>query len=409
MGLTGGSHYVSPAVRDPVRIRTAGAEWLSLALMDARTRTLGWLAVFEGLTLRGMLERLDPPLWVIGHAAWFQEYWIARHVQRARGAAADPAGLRLPSIDPAADGWYDPQSATRGERWTLALPEGDTLRAYLQATLDATLELLDKAGNHPDALHVFREALHHEDLAAESLAVLAHTLDLSPERQRQAEADGLTQPWRSLVRREPVGVPAQRITLGEAGEAWAPAAERGTLTVAVPEFEIDAQAVTWAQYAEFIDDGGYDDRQWWCTAGWDWLDATGRRAPRHVEQMGGGVMARRQGRLQRLPAAQPVLHVSAHEADAWCRWAGRRLPNEAEWALAAREAAGRGFAWGEVLEWVAGSARAYPGGPPPPAGSERVLRGATGQASPRLAHPGARRWQAAAADEGFFGFRSCAV
>jgi formylglycine-generating enzyme required for sulfatase activity len=121
------------------------------------------------------------------------------------------------------------------------------------------------------------------------------------------------------------------------------------------------------------------------------------------------VLAWRQGRFQRLPAGQPVVHVSAHEADAWCHWAGRRLPSDAEWSLAARQAAGRGWAWGEVHEWVAGTARAYPGGPVPPAGALRVTRGSSAQASARLRHPGARRYAPADADWSFCGFRSCTI
>jgi formylglycine-generating enzyme required for sulfatase activity len=179
--------------------------------------------------------------------------------------------------------------------------------------------------------------------------------------------------------------------------------------------------VCWAQFAEFVDDGGYDDRRWWSPAGWDQVEAGARRAPRYVEQVSGGVLARRQGRLQRLPGAQSVLHATAWEAEAWCRWAGRRLPTEAEWELAASTASARGFAWGDGLEWVAGSARHYPGAGAGPAALDalpvpadgapawRVLRGASAWASPRLHHPRARRYAGPAHDELFVGFRSCAL
>jgi gamma-glutamyl hercynylcysteine S-oxide synthase len=405
---------IDPRVHDAQLMRGAGADLLQLALMDARNRTLGWLTAFDSLPLVNPFDDFDPPAWLAGQAAWHQEYWIARHLQRQRGAAADPAGMRLASIEPRADGWFDPQACARPQRWLQPGPSAVELRQYLADTLELTLELLDKAGDDDGALHVFRQALWHEDRIGESLAVLVQVLDLGPERCQPLIDTGLWPTLPSRGRREPLWLPGQRGVLGSPAGGFVPEAEQGEHPVTVEAFEIDAQPVSWSQFAEFVDDGGYDDRRWWSVAGWDLLEASTRRAPRYVEQLGAGVLARRQGRLQRVPAAQAALHVNAHEAEAWCRWAGRRLPSEAEWALAAISAGARGFAWGEVAEWVAGSARAFPGAPAAaqPAVSEpplRVQRGASAWGSPRLRHPGARQYVAPSRDDGFVGFRSCAV
>jgi len=415
MSVTAG--LIDSQVHDAQAMRQAGPDLLSLALMDARNRTLGWLAAFDGLDFNhATFDGFDPPGWLAGHAAWFQEFWIARHVQRGRGAAADPAGLRLASVDPRADAWFDPQASTRAQRWQQPAPDLATLQGYLGATLDTTLDLLDKAGSGDDALYGFRLALHHEDRIGEALAVLVQALDLAPERCQALAERGLWPALPSRARREPIGLPGQQGLLGSPPGGFVPDAETGAHAVAVPDFEIDAQLVTWAQFAEFVEDGGYDDRHWWTDAGWDLLEASGRRAPRYVEQVAGGVLARRQGRLQRLPLAQPVLHVSAFEADAWCRWAGRRLPSEAEWERAAVGASARGFTWGDAVEWVAGSARRYPGAQDGPAALDalqpdttRVLRGASAWGSARLRHPRGRRFVAPGRDELFVGFRSCAL
>ena len=93
-----GAGLIDAAVHDAQAMRRADAGLLSLALMDARNRTLGWLAAFEGLPLDLAFDGFDPPWWLAGQAAWFQEFWVARHVQRGRGEAADPAGLRLASV-----------------------------------------------------------------------------------------------------------------------------------------------------------------------------------------------------------------------------------------------------------------------------------------------------------------------
>jgi formylglycine-generating enzyme required for sulfatase activity len=179
-----------------------------------------------------------------------------------------------------------------------------------------------------------------------------------------------------------------------------PANERGVVDEPVPEFEIDAQAVSWSQYAEFVEDGGYDQRSWWDDSGWAWVQARQRRCPRDVEQMRHGVVLRRFGRVQRVPATLPVSGVSRHEAEAWCRWAGRSLPTQPEWTIAARQGASRGFVWGGVAEWVLGRA-------PPPQSPRAVQRGVPWLAPRRLAHPDARRFVDAGSDDGFVGFRSC--
>lgn len=402
---------IDPRVHDPAAIRRAAPSLLGLALLDARNTTLAWLAAFDATPQPAALDDLDPPAWLAGHAAWFQERWIARHAQRNRGARCDPRAPPLPSIDPDADDWFDPRASERAWRWSSAAPEPDTVRSYMAATLECTLELLDKTAPDADALHFFRLALHREDRIAEDLAALAQALDLDAQFY---PPDWVPPPARA--RRNPIGIPQQHVSVAPAGDEWRPAIEDGRFDERVPEFEIDAQPVTWAQWAEFAGDGGYHDPRWWSGEGWRWLARVARRAPRYVEQQAAGVSARRQGRLQRLPAAQPVLHVSWYEAQAWCRWAGRRLPAECEWIAAQRSAAARGFVWGDALEWVSDPARLWPGHRPAPAedddtvvGGSRMLRGASFAAPRRLRHPGARRFASPQTDAAFVGFRSCAM
>lgn len=404
-------HATAAAIHDAQHMRQAGAELLSLALIDARNHTLRWLAAFEPqLQALPKVPDVDPPLWLVGHAGWFQERWITRNVQCQRGEAADAAGPRLASIEPRADAAFDPDCRSRGERWGLALPDATALRGYLAQTLEATLDLLAGAGDDDAALYFYRLALLHEDRGCEALAECAQALQLSA-------AEAPWQPRSALAAREPIGFGAQRFMLGSAPGGLVPPGERWAHEVELPEFEIDAQALSWARYAEFAADGGYDDAQWWTREGWDWARAQGRRAPRFVEQLRRGVLLQRQGQMQRVGAAQAAVHVSRHEAQAWCAWAGRRLPTEPEWELAASRGAPRGFVWGEVFEWTAGSARAWPGAGadlpgfarwPAPA-SCGVLRGASWMTRARCKHPRARRFVPPRHDAAFCGFRSCAL
>ncbi|ODU08275.1 MAG: hypothetical protein ABS84_13670 [Rubrivivax sp. SCN 71-131] len=392
------------ALDDPRAIRRAGAELLSLALMDARNLTLRWLAVFESRGAIALAGDGPSALWLAARAGWYQERWVARNLQRARGDHADADAACLSSIEPGADGWFEPEGR---------LPDPLTLRQYLAHTMETTLDLLASTAPEDADLHFYRAALLHEDRIGEALAECAAALQLPLEGDPPA-------PWaapRARPDREPLGMPAARLRLGSERGGFVPDAERWAEEIAVPEFEIDAQAVTWARYVEFVEDGGYEREDLWSEAGWAWARQRGRRAPRDVEQLRGGVLVRRHGHLQRAAAQQPVLHVSRHEAEAWCRWAGRRLPTEPEWELAALTAGHRGFGWGEVFEWVAGSARPWSGfeatagsiEPMPAAGTLGVLRAASFMTPARRHHPKARRFLAPQADRAFVGFRSCAA
>ncbi|MCP5287368.1 MAG: SUMF1/EgtB/PvdO family nonheme iron enzyme [Burkholderiaceae bacterium] len=400
-------------VDDPTAARSAGRDWLSLALIDARNHTLRWLAAIEASPagpLRGTAG-MPPALWLAGHAAWYADWWILRHVHAGRGEAGDPTRPRLAPAEAASDRCF--HAETRGV--APPMPPPDEVRAWMADTLEQQLDLLAGTPEHDTALYLHRQALRHEDRITETLAVLADHLDV---------ADA---PWpdeRRVVDAGPLWLPAQTWSLGSPqvgpGGGLVPGPERWAHPVPLPETEIDSRPVSWARFAEFVTDGGYDEPHWWTPAGWDWAQAAQRRAPQRVEQMGAATVVQRRGRLQQVPAAAAVAHVTRHEALAWCAWAGRRLPVEAEWEAAAVGALRRGFVWGEVLEWVAGSARAFPGHADPPGeidplpgstaepGAWGVLRGACALTPARAVHPRARRFARVDDDVLPTGFRSCA-
>lgn len=406
---------------DSPGMRGAGRELLSLALMDARNHSLHLMAQFEtALASVNFLlppwPGLTPPLWLLGHVGWFSEWWIARNLQRQLGPQGDGGGARLASIEPQADNWWDPGRVGPAERWGVALPELAVIKSYLLDTLETTLELLEKTPETDDGLYFFRLALFHEDMQSEHLVTMAQILGLPLD---------LPQAGPMLVR-APLLVPATRWQQGGTPrEGFAFDNEQPGQMVAVPEFEIDTQPVSWAQFVEFVDDGGYDDAGLWHPQGWQWLQdkATleGRRGPRYVDQIGvasGAVMQTRFGKAMRMQGSQPAMHMTWWEADAWCRWAGRRLPSEVEWELAASTLLGRGFRSGDVWEWTGSSFRPYPGFRPGPwqaysepyfGAGHKVLRGGSFATRARLKHVKFRHFLTPERDDAFTGFRSCAV
>lgn len=382
------------ALDDPQAARHAGRELLSLALIDTRNHLLHALARFEApATLR-----------IAAQAAWYQEHWIVRHVQCQRGEACDVMAPRLGGSEPLQEAWRHGQGRA---------PAPADLRDWLAQSLEATCELLDTAADSDAGLHFYRFALAHEDRCGEAM---------NDETALHLQTPTAAQGPPARAQNPPLWLPAQHWRLGsERAGGLVPAGERWAHEVQLPEFEIDAQAVSWARLVEFAADGGYDRPELWSLPGWAWLQAQGRRAPRGVEQLVGGALVQRSGVLQRAAAGQAAGGLSRFEAEAWCTWAGRRLPTEPEWELAACTAESRGFVWGDVLEWVAGGARAWPGHasvagdfdplplPLPGAGKHGVLRGASMHTRLRARQAKSRRFVPLTHDAMSCGFRSCAA
>lgn len=405
-------------------MRRGGRELLSLALMDARNHTLHLFSAYERALDKNNFEvprlpELNPPLWELGHIGWFAEWWTSRNLQRHQGRRADPGATRLASIEPSADRWWNSSLVPHSSRWTMDLPGTDDIKRFLLDALESSLELLEKAPDEDDALYFYRLALFHEDMHGESLIYMGQTLGLALPVQTPGP----------MLMGAPLWVNATRWALGlEDGGGFTFDNERALHEVQVPEFEIDAQVVSWAQFVEFVDDGAYERVELWHPQGWQWLQAgtahKGRRAPRYVEQIGvagfdggGGVLQNRFGQPLRMLGGQPVMHVSWWEADAWCRWAGRRLPAEVEWEVAADTAARRGFRWGDVWEWTGTTFRAYPGFAADPYrdysepwfGTHKVLRGASFATRARMKNSKYRNFFLPGRDDIFCGFRSCAL
>ncbi len=397
----------------------ADKEVLSLALIEARNTTLALIPVFE--TAGGepdvrsdCAHWFDPPRWIFGHIAWYAEWWCLRWDIQA------PQPLRAPWLE-GADALFDARHIAARERWQRTLPDWATLRRYLAESLEQQLDNLAACDGSDAALYLYRMCLAREDGWSETLHALAQCIGL-PEQPvlRLASA--------AVARRPPLLCPAGRYLVGApraagaagGGRGWqgpyVPDNEQWQHEVQVPEFEIDAQPVSWGEYVEFIQDGGYDRPELWSRDGRLWLDATQQRVPAYVEQARHSVLARRYARTLRIALGEPVRHVCLYEAEAYARWAGRRLPTEVEWEVAAQHAARRGFGWGQVLEWTASAFRPYPGFAPGPdaQASEpyfercQALRGASFACAPRLRRAGRRSFAEAPRREGFTGFRTCA-
>src|SRR5438105_5428022 len=324
-------------------VRTGGPAQVRAALLAARDRTLRLAHAYaDVLAPRGFVvpqrATLNPPLWEWGHVAWFQEWWIARNRQRSRGVACEPDHARAASLMAEADALYDSSRVAHATRWSLPLPDAPATREYLSATLQQTLAALDAldASAGDDDLYFFRLVALHEEMHAEAACYMAQALGIEVPRDALREVPALQGDAPGLR------VEAQRFTAGWSGAGFAFDNELQPVHMRLGAFEIDAEPVSWERFLAFVRADGYRTRRWWDDAGWEWLEHKG--VPDH------------EGHAQPRAAAT---QLSAFEAQAWCRWAGRRLPTEFEWECAA--VSRPGFRWGHAWEWTASTFEPYPG------------------------------------------------
>ncbi len=399
--------------RSAIEARTGTREALARALTASRADTM---ATFEAYARAlpdfavPLRAEFNPPLWELGHIGWFQEYWIARNPERSLGERADPDAARRAPRRAGADALYNSSRVPHGSRWQLPLPDAAATRDDLAAQLDESLVLLRQAGADDAGLYFFRLALLHEDMHHEAALYMAQGLGIAIDYPR----------WRARPLPEPAAAlefAEQAWVLGSpAGEGFAFDNERPGCTIPLRAFSIDRQAVRWAEFLPFVEAGGYDDPRWWSEAGARWRTTQPLAQPRYLRREGSGWAQWRGGAWRVLDARKAASHLTLHEAEAWCRWAGRRLPTEAEWECAACSAPDA-FRWGDVWEWTGSPFMPFTGFEPHPYrdysapwfDGRPVLRGASHCTQPRMRHARYRNFFPAGRNDVPAGFRCCAV
>jgi iron(II)-dependent oxidoreductase len=337
-----------------------------------------------------LLAIVNPPRWELGHVGWFQEYWCLR--RRSPGLFAPERG---DSILPNADGFYNSATVPHDSRWTLPLPAFDQTLRYRDAVHARVVESLGERCT-PDDAYFAQLVVRHEDMHAEAFHYTRQTLGY--------EAPGIS------GRAHPAGV---RVTgdaefrggdfvLGAAKEqGFVFDNEKWAHPVVVPSFRMARTAVTNAEFAEFVDAGGYQRPEFWTMEGWTWLRERGQGAPTYWKKIDGEWHLRRFDTWLRLPAAEPVIHISWHEASAYCRFAKRRLPTELEWEYAAlwdaKAGRKRRYPWGDapwmperanLEDTTLASVHAYPAGDSPSGVRQMIGNIWEWTSTPFLPYPG---------------------
>lgn len=400
-------------IEDHASFRQMGSRDLDAALQEARRHTL---ALFEALAAAGYdraaqvprIATLNLPLWELGHVAWFAEWFVLREA-----AGSQPGDAVKPSLLAHGDNYFNSNTVAHGTRWALELPTPGALGRYCRDVLDNIRDRLARTHEDDAALYPYRLVLAHEDMHGEALLYTLQTLGAPwPAPGAGAAAPEARTPG------EIAFAGGEFLRGGAQSRGFVFDNERQAASCRVAPFAIDATLVSNAAYLAFMEEGGYQCPRYWSEAGRAWLVERKRSAPRYwqQEQAGGGWNTVCFGSRVALDPAEPVRHVSLYEAQAYCSWAGRRLPLEHEWEFAA-SAGQPGFAWGQLWEWTASPFLPYAGFAPdryreystPSFGSCQSLRGASFATPMRLRSPQFRNFYGPGRDDMFVGFRTCAL
>jgi iron(II)-dependent oxidoreductase len=407
-------------------------------LLDARGRTLSLVADLSDEQLLGpRLPTVNPLLWEIGHLAWFQEKWVLRD------------GGRLASLRDDADVLYDSTAIPHDTRWDLPLPRRAETLDYMQRVQELVLDRIKRRLDERRAYFVLL-SVFHEDMHDEAFTITRQTLSYPAPLVAESGPAKAAGPL-------PGDVPIEGGTFQLGATSREPFVfdnEKWSHPVEIRPFAIARAPVTQAEFAAFVDDGGYRRKELWSGEGWAWRQGRKAEHPVYWSRTPDGWQRRAFDRWVALEPHWPMLHVNWYEADAWCRWAGRRLPTEAEWELAAASTHKHRFPWGDqwpdpnranlgarrrecldaaaladgdswcgcrqmignVWEWTADDFRPYPGFAPDPYkeysqpwfGDHKVLRGGSWATPGRMLRNTWRNFYQPHRADMWAGFRTCA-
>lgn len=295
--------------------------YLCNIIQDAHKRTMELVSGLDANQVIGpKLRTVNPLRWEIGHVAWFYEKFILRDLYNQK-----PHNIDFDTI-------YDSIEIPHEVRWNLPLLPMDETLNYIECILDRCLTRLSHGIASETDSYIYQFATFHEDMHTEAYTYTRQTLAYP-----KPVFEKFIKPICAEVHNRDCPVPGGYFELGsKRSEVFIFDNEKWAHPVLLKPFKISKTPVTNASYKEFVCDGGYLTRGFWSDEGWDWRQREQAKHPIYWLPTGEGDWAVRYfDIIEDLWPNQPVIHVNWYEANAYCAWAKRRLPTEAEWEAAA--------------------------------------------------------------------------
>lgn len=308
---------------------------------------------------------VNPPLWEVGHAAFFFEIFILKALDQAQ------------SFNPAMDDIWDSFNIDHEDRWKPGVvPEKKQTLDYIEEIYQRILARIKNKELTQDDLYLYKYAIFHHNMHIESLIWARQTVAYSKMASSKTEcADTIPSAIPADKEMSPgdADIPAGRYVIGMPAGSESFATDDFAFDTEKPRFEIDINAfsisktlVSNQEFLSFVEDGGYDNEQLWSWGGKKWLRTelntsippekhmTLPKHPLYWKQEDGHWLERHFDQWLALVPDYPVMHISYWEAEAFCNWAGRRLPTEYEWEAAAlNNQKGQPFKkypWGDTMD-----------------------------------------------------------
>ncbi len=328
---------------------TLPASRLVHLINDAHQRTLALVSDLEDSQLDvPLLATVNPFRWEMGHVSFFYEAMLLQTLDQ------------IPPLTENGNDFYNSFEIDHNDRWELPLPSRKETLAYMEQILAMAVERLDSHEPSAAETYLYLLSILHEDMHGEALTWMRQTLEYPQPSFDFVESEPPFDEPRATTLSRDAEVPGGLYQLGATADLpFIFDNEKWAFSLEVAPFKIARATVTNGEFKEFVEDAGYGRCELWSAQGWRWRSKNEMKYPLYWTRQGKDWLYRDFNQWLPLAIQTPVVHITWYEAEAYCNWAKRRLPTEAEWDMAASAeptSDGKGitdrkrqYPWGDAL------------------------------------------------------------